>query len=82
MLRSDRTNDGPTPADLAEIDDEWPLIAAELALVDAEITALNAIGGPTDLNRRRIRRAEAEVTRQAVALATRHTLRHRTTRAA
>lgn len=28
--------DGPTTAELSAIDSEWPLIAAELALVDAE----------------------------------------------
>ena len=32
-------DDGPTVADLEAIEAEWPLIAAELALVDAEVLA-------------------------------------------
>ncbi|PZF98419.1 hypothetical protein C1I99_13490 [Micromonospora deserti] len=57
----------PTVADLAAIDREWPLIAAELDLLDAEITLLYAEdhGGPTALDWRRLRRAEARVTRAA-----------------
>ncbi len=31
---------GPSTADLTAIDAEWPLIAAELAVVDAEVAAL------------------------------------------
>ncbi|MFJ8582642.1 DUF6284 family protein [Micromonospora sp. NPDC093277] len=62
----------PAAADLAAIDREWPLIAAELDLLDAEITMLYAEdhGGPTELDWRRLRRAEARVTRAAVDLAT------------
>ncbi|MGX4658062.1 DUF6284 family protein [Micromonospora sp. SCSIO 07396] len=61
----------PTAADLAAIEAEWPLIAAELDVLDAEITLLNAIdqGGPTALDWRRLRRAEARVTRAAADLA-------------
>ncbi|MFU8855035.1 DUF6284 family protein [Micromonospora sp. SL1-18] len=60
----------PTAADLAAIDREWPLIAAELDLLDAEITMLYAEdhGGPTALDWRRLRRAEARVTRAAAGL--------------
>ena len=32
-------DDGPTVAELQAIENEWPLIAAELALVDAEVQA-------------------------------------------
>ena len=32
-------DDGPTVAELQAIEDEWPLIATELALVDAEVLA-------------------------------------------
>lgn len=39
-----------------------------MALLDAEITALNADGGPSPLDRRRIRRAEQRVMREAAAL--------------
>lgn len=63
----------PTAADLAAIDTEWPLIAAELDVLDAEITMLYAEdhGGPSPLDWRRLRRAEARVTRAAADLGTR-----------
>ncbi|WFE27810.1 DUF6284 family protein [Solwaraspora sp. WMMD791] len=63
---SDRAD--PSPEDLAAIEAEWPLIAAELDLVDAEIAALAAGGGPSVLDRRRLRRAESRVMRVAAAL--------------
>ncbi len=65
----------PTAADLAAIETEWPLIAAELDLLDAEITMLYAEdhGGPTVLDWRRLRRAETRVTRTAADLAARTT---------
>ena len=63
----------PTADDLAAIEDEWPRIAAEIDLVDAEIAYINAAdhGGPTVLDWRRLRRAEARVTRVAAELAAR-----------
>ncbi|MCT2277277.1 DUF6284 family protein [Micromonospora chalcea] len=63
----------PTAADLAAIESEWPLIAAELDVLDAEITMLYAEdhGGPTVLEWRRLRRAEARVTRAAADLTAR-----------
>jgi hypothetical protein len=63
----------PTTAELAAIEDEWPLIAAEIDVVDAEIAWINAAdhGGPTALDWRRLRRAEARVTRVAAELAAR-----------
>lgn len=63
----------PTPDDLAAIEAEWPLIAAELDLLDAEITMLYAEdrGGPTALDWRRLRRAEARVVRAAAEVAAR-----------
>jgi hypothetical protein len=59
---------GPTDADLAAIEAEWPLIEAEMALVDAEILMLTGQGGPTAMDWRRLRRAEARVIREALAL--------------
>ncbi len=53
---------GPTPDDLAAIEAEWPLIDAELDLVDAETRVLTA-DRPSDLDWRRLRRAEARVCR-------------------
>jgi hypothetical protein len=59
-------DDGPTAADLAAIDTEWPLIAAEIALVDAEIRVLTVPGWPSPLDWRRLRRAEHRVMRETV----------------
>ena len=69
--------DEPTTADLAAIDAEWPLVAAELDVVDAEITLICAAdhGGPSPMDWRRLRRAEARVTRVAAELAARPTVR-------
>ena len=59
--------DGPTPDDLALIEAEWPLIEAEMELVNAEIRVLT-VTRPSDLDWRRLRRAEARVMREALAL--------------
>ncbi|WP_425558211.1 DUF6284 family protein [Cryptosporangium japonicum] len=48
----------PSAADLKAIEAEWPEIEAGLAVLDAEIRALSAEGGPSVLDRRRLRRAE------------------------
>jgi Family of unknown function (DUF6284) len=71
------SNPEPTAVDLAAIEVEQPLIDAELAWLDAEITLLNADerGGPTPLDWRRLRRAEARVIRETFALIARHTAR-------
>ncbi len=67
----------PSPEDLAAIEAEWPLIEAELFVLDAEIAWINAAdrGGPSPLDWRRLRRAEARVTRVAAELAARPTAR-------
>jgi len=59
----------PQPWELVAIDSEWPLIAAELALLDAEIVALTVEGGLSAMDWRRLRRAERHVLREALALA-------------
>jgi hypothetical protein len=61
----------PSPAELSAIEAEWPLIEAELSLLDAEIANIYAAehGGPSPLDWRRLRRAEARVTRVAAELA-------------
>src|SRR6266581_1958783 len=61
-------DDGPTPEDLAAIEAEMPLIKAEIALVDAERRVLT-VRRLSDLDWRRVRRAEAAVMREAMALA-------------
>ncbi len=60
-------------ADLNAIEAEWPLIAAEMDVLDAEIALICAAdhGGPSPLDWRRLRRAEARVTRVAAELAAR-----------
>ena len=65
--------DEPPVSELDAIEAEWPLIAADLDVLDAEIAIINAAdrGGPTALDWRRLRRAEANVTRVAVELAAR-----------
>ncbi|MEV4638338.1 DUF6284 family protein [Actinoplanes sp. NPDC049548] len=61
------------PKDLAAIEAEWPLIEAELYVLDAEIALISAAdhGGPSPLDWRRLRRAEARVIRVAAELAAR-----------
>ncbi|RZU48857.1 hypothetical protein EV385_0586 [Krasilnikovia cinnamomea] len=79
MRKHRRTTDEPTRAELAAIEDEWPLIEAELDLVNAEIANIYAAdrGGPTELDWRRLRRAEARVTRVAAELAARPAVRRK-----
>ena len=63
--------DGPSSTDLTAIESEWPLIAAELDVLDAEIALLYAEdrGGPTPMDWHRLRRAEARVTKTAADIA-------------
>ncbi|MFI9527211.1 DUF6284 family protein [Micromonospora rosaria] len=65
-------NEPPHEA-LTAIEAEWPLIEAELSVLDAEISLINAAdhGGPSPLDWRRLRRAEARVTRVAAELVAR-----------
>lgn len=68
MTASDAREVGPTPGELAAIEAEWPLISAELALLDAEIIAVHLEGAASPLDRLRVRHAELAVLREAVAL--------------
>ena len=61
----------PTAAELAAIEAEWPLIEAELAALDEQIAALNLVGHGSELDRRRVRRAERRVLAARRALADR-----------
>lgn len=54
-------SEGPSAAELAEIEQEWPLIAAELDLLDAEISYITAGPAASVLDRRRVRRAQRRV---------------------
>jgi hypothetical protein len=68
MAPNPRDTEEPTPADLTAIEAEWPLIEADLSLLDAQIRALAAEGGPSPLDWRRLRRAR----RRALAAQVRH----------
>lgn len=63
----------PTPEALAAIETVWPLIEADMDVLDAEIAVINAAdrGGPTELDWRRLRRAETRALAVAVELAAR-----------
>jgi hypothetical protein len=56
--RADPLDAGPTPTDLQAIEAEWPVIAAELELLDAQLLVITAGGHASNLDRRRVRRAE------------------------
>jgi hypothetical protein len=52
---------GPTAADLAEIEAEWPVISAEMDLLDAEIAAVFSPRPVSAWHWRRVRTAERAV---------------------
>jgi hypothetical protein len=56
----------PTGAELAAIENEWPLIAAELAELDAEIRTLTFGVGVDELDVRRVRRQRRRALRVPV----------------
>lgn len=65
--------EGPSAVELARIEREWPLIAAELDLLNAEITCITAGPAASVLDRRRVRRAEHRVMAASRELANRET---------
>ncbi|MFI6681999.1 DUF6284 family protein [Kribbella sp. NPDC050470] len=67
------SSEEPSAADLAAIEQEWPLIAAELDLLDAQIAFINAGPAASTLDRRRVRRAERRVLEVGRELADRET---------
>jgi hypothetical protein len=64
--------DEPAPAHLAAIEREQRLLEAEINLVDAEIRFLTAEPRPTQLDWRRLRRAQNRVLREMLALIERY----------
>ncbi len=68
----DSLPDEPTPAHLAALKREQRLLDAEIALVDAEIRFLTAEPAPTQLDWRRLRRAQNRVLREMAALIERY----------
>ncbi|MEU2352488.1 DUF6284 family protein [Streptomyces misionensis] len=59
----------PTGAELDAIEEEMPLILADVDLLDAQITTLDRT--PSELDARRIRRARRRVLAERAALANR-----------
>ena len=68
LIRPYDDSDGPSAADLAAIQQEWPLIEAEMDLVSAEIRVLTAEPRPEPIDWQRLRAAERRVLREAAAL--------------
>ena len=68
-VTADLDNAEPSMCELDAIEAEWPQIEAGLTKLDDEIRARRlAEHGPSELDRRRVRRAAARSTRDAVAL--------------
>ncbi|AXE87531.1 DUF6284 family protein [Streptomyces sp. Go-475] len=61
----------PTDAELEAIEQEMPVILADVELLDAQIITLDRI--PTELDNRRIRRARRRALAARIALANRTT---------
>ncbi|MEU4032954.1 DUF6284 family protein [Streptomyces collinus] len=59
----------PTDAELDAIEHEWPLILAEVDLLDAQITTLDRV--PNEMDARRLRRARNRVLSARCVLANR-----------
>jgi hypothetical protein len=67
-INADVPDDEPTPEELAEIEGESELIAAELAMLDAELRILSAGGDSSDVDWQRLRRAMRDVINEAAEL--------------
>ncbi|WP_432882565.1 DUF6284 family protein [Kribbella sp. CA-245084] len=66
-------DEGPTAADLAAIEREWPQIAADLELLNAQIELMKAGPFASVLDWRRVRRAERRMLDLAGSIADRRT---------
>ncbi|SFY53193.1 DUF6284 family protein [Streptomyces sp. F-1] len=69
VVTADEYDRGPTAAELDAIEEEMPLILAEVDLLDAQIVTLDRT--PSELDACRIRRALRQVLAERVALANR-----------
>ena len=67
------TEHGPSPRDLSAIEAEWPLIAAELEVLDAQIACVTLGGQVSELDVRRVRRAQRRVLEVSREMADRET---------
>jgi hypothetical protein len=69
VVTADEMNREPTAAELDAIEQEMPVIRAEVDLLDAQIITLDRV--PSELDARRIRRARRRVLAERRALANR-----------
>ncbi|WP_254647650.1 DUF6284 family protein [Streptomyces sp. GbtcB6] len=66
-------DDGPTAAELDAIEREMPLITAEVELLDVEISLMDRT--PTEVDHKRLRRAQHKVLNERTALVNRSVTR-------
>ncbi len=59
----------PTNAELDDIDAEWPVIAAELDLLDVQLAIMDGVGPMDEFEVRRLRHARRAVIRATLAYA-------------
>ncbi|MEV0570705.1 DUF6284 family protein [Dactylosporangium sp. NPDC050588] len=71
MIYDRDSTDEPTAADLAAIEDEWPLIEAEIDLLDVQIDILDARRPVDEVTARRLHRARDAVVGEALRYYTR-----------
>jgi hypothetical protein len=73
------STDGPSPEELAAIEDEMPLIEAEIDLVDVQIKIMQAHGPVDDVTVQRLRRSRDAVVAETLRwYARRFNVAHRT----
>ncbi len=71
-MKNDRdSTEEPTAADLAAIENEWPLIEAEIELLDVQITILDARRPVDEVTARRLHRTRDAVVGEALRYYTR-----------
>ncbi|MBC8093382.1 MAG: hypothetical protein H7Y15_15875 [Pseudonocardia sp.] len=61
IVKRNRGEAGPSRVELRAIEAEWPVIVAEMELVDAEVVVLLREGRPSALDRARLVRAARRV---------------------
>lgn len=71
MIYDRDSTDEPNAADLAAIEDEWPLIEAEIELLDVQLVILDARRPVDEVTARRLHRARDAVVGEALRYYTR-----------
>jgi hypothetical protein len=78
VINEHDSTDGPSAAELAAIEDEMPLIEAEIDLVDVQIRIMQAHGPVDDVTVQRLRRSRNAVVAETLRwYARRFNLAHR-----